>query len=374
MRIPGFCGGSCTELSTNVNAERTVNLYPHLVGGGTPQAQMVLYRVPGMALWSTLSGSSTRATYTNAGSTGNERLFAVAGTVFYEINNNGTATNRGAVQADTNPATICSNGTNGGQLFICSGSRGYIFTLATNTLTEIADVDFPQAQAVMGAFTDGYFVVLNETTGAFQFSGLFDGAAWNALDVALVSQVPDQVQALLTLDRQLWLFGRENTSIWYNSGDPDSPFQPTQSLIQHGIQAPWTAQRIDNTILWLGQSEGGGKVVYRAQGQSAPQRVSTHALEHIWQELGGTLDDAIAYTELFNGHPFYVLQPMTGTVTWVYDVSTNLWHERALWDTETGTYSPDLGRCHAYAFGKHLVGDRRSGAIYEEKASLYDVT
>jgi hypothetical protein len=27
---------------------------------------------------------------------------------------------------------------------------------------------------------------------------------------------------------------------------------------------------------------------------------------------------------------------------------------------------PYLGRCHVYAFGKHLVGDRQSGTIYEQ--------
>src|SRR5690348_17885084 len=39
--------------------------------------------------------------------------------------------------------------------------------------------------------------------------------------------------------------------------------------------------------------------------------------------------------------------------------------ERTTLDTKTGTENAHRSQCHAYIFGKHLVGDALSGAIYE---------
>jgi hypothetical protein len=88
------------------------------------------------------------------------------------------------------------------------------------------------------------------------------------------------------------------------------------------------------------------------------------------------------------GHSFYVLHfPIatcdyspngamtTGVVkgaTWVYDVATKQWHERQYWNETTGQAQAHLGRCHAYAFGKHLVGDYQSGNIYVLSPDNYD--
>jgi hypothetical protein len=57
-----------------------------------------------------------------------------------------------------------------------------------------------------------------------------------------------------------------------------------------------------------------------------------------------------------------VLNFPTEDQTWVYDASTNLWHERGSWDGVDFTVLPV--RCHAYAFGRHLVGGRSTGNVY----------
>jgi hypothetical protein len=68
-------------------------------------------------------------------------------------------------------------------------------------------------------------------------------------------------------------------------------------------------------------------IVYRANGYTA-QRISTHAVE--WQiQQYGNLSDAIAYTYQQDGHSFYVLIFPSANTTWVFDVATSLWHERA---------------------------------------------
>ena len=47
-----------------------------------------------------------------------------------------------------------------------------------------------------------------------------------------------------------------------------------------------------------------------------------------------------------------------------YDNSTDIWHERGIWDSTAMQFYPDLPRVHCYGFGQHLLGDRQSGAIY----------
>jgi hypothetical protein len=91
------------------------------------------------------------------------------------------------------------------------------------------------------------------------------------------------------------------------------------------------------------------------------------------------VDDAIAWAYQDEGHSFYVLLLPTPPprdafgvdwTTWVYDVATGVWHERALWDDTRLRWLPHYGRCHAYAIGKHLIGDRASGVIYEYSLQL----
>ena len=54
----------------------------------------------------------------------------------------------------------------------------------------------------------------------------------------------------------------------------------------------------------------------------------------------------------------------------VYDISTEVWHERAFL-TDTGELEQHLGCCSMYAFNKTLVGDRINGNVYELSETTY---
>jgi hypothetical protein len=70
---------------------------------------------------------------------------------------------------------------------------------------------------------------------------------------------------------------------------------------------------------------------------------------------------AVAYTYQQDGHSFYCLNVPGLATTWVYDVAAGEWHERA--ELVDGEYTQHRGTCHAYAFGKHLIG-AADGKIY----------
>jgi hypothetical protein len=293
----------------------------------------------------------------------------VSGNLFVELLASRTFLSRGLVANDTRPATICSNGQAGHQLFVTSGGAGYIFDLVANTFSEITADGFPRP-VVMGAFVDQYFVALKGNSIQFNISALANGLVWEGLDVAQVSQSSDNKLAMLANHSEVWLFGSRTTEVWYNSGNASFPFQPIQNtLIEHGIVAPFSAVCLDNTIFWLGQDITGDRMVWKAQGY-LPTRVSNHAIEYFLNKAP-RVSDAMAYAYQEEGHSFYVLYVPTMETTLVYDVATNQWHERATWDTRSMRWFPHVGRCHCFGFGEHLIGDRQSGTVYRQSLDLY---
>jgi hypothetical protein len=74
------------------------------------------------------------------------------------------------------------------------------------------------------------------------------------------------------------------------------------------------------------------------------------------------MSDAIGYTYQQDGHAFYVLIFPTAQTTWVYDVATGAWHERAGW--LNGNFVRHRSNCQAVYDGQIVVGDFENGNIY----------
>lgn len=353
MRVP-FLGGSGTQRSVTVSAERTVNLYPALTPDG--KAPMVLYGTPGLTRFAETTAEAGRGLYVAAG-----RLFAVVGATLYEITSAGVATARGTLSTFSGPVSMADNGT---VLAVVDGTYGYQFTLATNAFARITDADWPAASHV--AFHDGYFVLNSNSTGQFFITDLY-GTGVDPLDFATAEGAPDDIVSLLVDHRELWLFGEETTEVWYNSGAADFPFARLDgAFIEQGCVAPFSPAKMDNAVYWLSKDRVGHGHVMRAQGYQ-PQIVSTRAVEHAIQGYD-TISDARAYTYQQEGHSFYVLTFPTADRTWVYDAATQLWHERAYWSSGEHRHR---GECYSFAFGKHLVLDHSNGRIYELDLDVY---
>jgi hypothetical protein len=362
----GFVGPSYSSQSLNADCQRCVNWYPEMIESRMGKNVAALYPTPGLDLFSALVGPSVRALAV-VWPTGDavERVFAVSGAVFYELFSDGSNQVRGAVSVDSIPASIAASQS---QLVIISGGTAYSYDLATDTFAAIAGMLGTPIQA---GFTDGYFIVLLKNSKQFQISGLLDATSWNGLDTAIVSVFADNVVSMLVDHREIWLLGRKASQVYYNSGNPDFPFDVISgAFIEQGSTAAWATVRLDNSLFWLGGDERGNAVAWRAQGYT-PARVSNHAVEFAWQGYS-TVADAVGYPYQDQGHAFWVIRFPTANATWVYDTSTGLWHERGFWDTPSSSYWAHLSQNHVYAFGKHLVGNWNSGNVYEMSIDLYD--
>ncbi len=362
----GFIGPSNTQASRWSDAERTLSGYVRIVDAGTPKAKSNMYRRPGLRRFCTLQHGPVSTIFAQDG-----RCFAVGGKGFFEILPSGVSVAWGAVETAQIAASICSNGKQGHQLFIVSGAAGFIFDLVTNTLTRIPIDPFPD-NVIMGCFFNGAFLALSGKDGSFSVSALYDGTSWNALDKGIESQFSDQIIAFVRSHDNLILFGSRNTAIWVDDGSGGAAgFVPQPgTIIEHGIVAPYSVVEVDNTCYYLGQDAQGSRMVWKLDGYT-PTRVSTHAFEAAIARVAIPFN-AVGWSYQEQGHSFYVLYVPGMPTTWVYDISTEQWHERDHWDTRIGQSVPYVGVNHAFVFGRHLVGDRSSGTVYEQDMAYFD--
>jgi hypothetical protein len=259
--------------------------------------------------------------------------------------------------------SIADNGT---QIFLACNPNGYIYNESTNVFAKITDPDF--AGAVTVAYLDGYFVFNQPNSQIIWVSQLLDGTSIDPLDFASAEGSPDGVVGILSDHRELWVFGTDSVEVWYDSGATDFPLQRIQGAFNEiGCVAPFSIAKLDNGIFWLGTDARGQGIVYRANGYTG-QRVSTHAIE--WQiQQYGNISDAVAYTYQQDGHAFYVLNFPTGNTTWVYDVATQAWHERAGFDN--GDFTRHRGNNQCNFGGNIIIGDYENGNIYQFDLNVY---
>lgn len=358
--IPGFCGGSYTERSIDASSDRTVNLLPIIINPETRPPEMALIGTPGLTRAYALAGGTVRLLHTMT----NGRVFAVAGSTLYELFEHGGFTVRGLVEAGTSRLSVDDNGIHA---LLVDGARGWVYTFATDTLQPITDPDFPGADFV--AYIDGYFAFNIPGTGRFGLTGLLDPLTIDGLDFATAEERADRLLRLHVLNSELRLFGALTTEAWFNTGNLDFPFAQIQgTTMEHGICAPWSLGVLGNTYLWLAQnSQGLGKVITATAYQ--PTVVSTPCQEWIWATYPRR-EDAVAWTYTDAGHDFYVLTFPSGDATWVLNLTTGLWHEWASLRSD-GTLGRHLAHGHCVAWGKHLVGDYRYGAVYHLDPHTY---
>lgn len=358
MKTP-ILGSSYVARSVNAADARMVNLFPEVVpeGGKEPA---YLQRCPGLLNLATIGDGPIRGLWSF--SSNKTVAFVVSGTKLYKIDTSYSATLIGNVSG-TGPVSMADNGT---QLFIACNGPSYIYNNNTNVFSQITDPDFPGAGIV--GYLDGYFVFNEPNSQRIWVTSLLDGTSVDALDFASAEGSPDGVVGLIVDHREVWVFGANSVEVWYNSGVTDFPLQRIQGAFNEiGCISAYTIAKMDNGIFWLGADARGQGIVYRANGYTG-QRISTHAIE--WQiQQYGNLSDALAYTYQQDGHSFYVLIFPSANTTWVYDVATGSWHERAGWNN--GSFTRHRSNCQMAFNNKIVVGDYENGKIHAFDLNTY---
>ena len=355
MKTP-VLGGSSVARSVNAADNRMVNLFPEAIPEGGKEPGW-LNRAPGLRLLATVGVGPIRGLW-HIGT----NVYIVSGTELYRMNSSMLPVYIDDVSGD-GPVSMADNGT---QLFIACNGPSYIYNIFTGDFARITDIDFPGAVTV--GYLDGYFVFNPPNSQQVWVTSLLDGTAVDPLDYASAEGSPDGLVSLMVDHREVWLFGTSSVEVWYNSGTADFPLQRIQGAFNEiGCVAPYSVAKLDNGLFWLGADARGQGIVYRSNGYSG-KRISTHAIE--WQiQSYSDISDALAYTYQQDGHAFYVLIFPSADKTWVYDVSTDVWHERAAF--KDGRFLRHRSNCQVSYGALTIVGDYENGNVYALDLETY---
>jgi hypothetical protein len=357
MNTP-ILGPAYVARSINAAANRCVNLFSEVVpqGGKEPA---YLNRAPGLRFLQTVGTGPIRALW--AHQTNGSDFFVVSGTEVYKLTSTTATPVKLGDVSGTGPVSIADNGT---QIFFACNGPSYIYNEVTNVFQQITDPDFPGAKTV--GYLDGYFV-FNEPSGQqLWVTELLEGTSVDPLDFASAEGSPDGLVAVNVNNREAWLFGTDSVEVWYNAGLADFPLARIQGAFSEvGCVAAYSVAKLDNSLFWLGTDARGQGIVYRTAGYNA-QRVSTHAIEYAIAQYAD-ISTAVAYTYQQEGHAFYVLS--FDEATWVFDVATGAWHERA--GFAAGEFTRHRSNCQCNFGGTIIVGDYQNGNIYALDLNVY---
>jgi hypothetical protein len=355
MKSP-ILGSSYVARSVNAANSIMVNMFPELTPEGGKEAAF-LSRAPGLRLLTNVGSGPVRGILNHG-----QWLYVVSGNQLYKVSQNYVATAVGVI-SNIGPVSMVMNGT---ELFIAAEGPSYVYNAVTNKFTQ--NSSFPQAQIV--TFVNGYFVFNEPNSQKFWVTELYDGTVLEGTSIASAEGSPDNIVSLIADHNELWLFGENSVEVWYDAGSPPPgvPFQRIQGAFNEiGCAASYSVAKLDNSLFWLGADARGKGVVYRANGYTG-QRVSTHAVEFAIAQYD-VISDAIAYSYQQEGHTFYVLTFPSADATWVYDASTQAWHERASWNDSN--LIRHRSNCRAVFNGEVVVGDFENGNVYAFDLDIY---
>jgi hypothetical protein len=315
VRYPIF-GIGLQGKSSNVTAQSRNNLYIDI----QPQedkSQISLHSRPGLTLFTSFGDNPVRGAIV-VGSV----MYVVHRGVFWEVSVTGVKTSRGTLSTTSGRVGMAAN--QGGQVMITDGTAGYIYDIATTTLTAIADAQYIDAATTV-AYHDGYFIVERPNTAEFYISSADDGTAWDVLDFATAEKSPDNLVRVVDNTTEILLLGVDSIEWWNNTGAADFPYERISGgVAEIGLQAKWSVARLgESSIVMLGVNrEMGGVKVIRIEGYQYTV-ISNPEFETIIN--GYTTSDATGFTYQYQGHSFYQLNFPTDEQSWCYDTATNLW-------------------------------------------------
>jgi hypothetical protein len=322
--------------------------------GATGKGPVVMYRAPGVTPWTSGGDGPIRGAWVSE-----EVLYVVSGDELLRVTSGGGVTV--LAEGITGNGRVWMADNNARQIVVLTQEgRGFVYNTDTTGFTEILAPNFTATGAIAVTGLDGYLlfappddntVFTSELNSALTYMGYFFSA----------EGLTDHIVGLITDHREIVIAKSRTMETWYDDGNPApgdppvprAPFSRSPGgFMEVGCAAGFSLAKIDESVFWLAND----RTVRRAQGQQ-PLRVSNHGIEQALA-LIPDISDAFAMTYTDHGHFFYVLTFPRADRTFVFDVTTNEWHERASYGT--GRWRPNF---IVNVYGKLIVGDSRSNQL-----------
>lgn len=361
-----MCGDTFNARYRSVDAEESINLYPNILETKEAKSNIILAPTPGRSVLQICSTPNHRGCAQNI-----ERFFFVSYNILYEMLADNSLVQRGVIS--TSFSGTVSMAFNIGQLMIVDGTPtgGFILDLATNVFTQITAPAFQGGVTV--SFIDGYFIINRPNTGYNQISAINDGLTWEPFAISSAEASPDNLTAIVVLNKQVYLLGQTTIEVLQNTGGTGEinsyPLERIQgAFIQCGTNSPFSAVQVQDTIIFLGYDKDGTNVIWAIENYKIV-RVSNQAIECYLSQYD--LTNATAFSSQYDGHYFVQFNIPNSPKSIVYDLATKMFHYRSRWNPVTAMYERDRANFHAFVFDKHITLDYANGNIYSESLSTY---
>ena len=294
-------------------------------------------------------------------------LFVVSRNKLYKIDAADVITELGDVGGSTTPVFMAANGADDNQIMISSDGNGYIYDAAAGTpFQQITDPDFSAGLGV--ASLNQVFWVPRPESNTLQGSDTANGLSWGATRRVSAEQDPDLLVQAIRLTSALWLMGKGTCEYWQvDSADTTNPIRPVAgATIERGVGANNSIATWQNNAFWLADD----LTVWQISGNQA-QKISDLNIEYAIRGDGKKPgyprpQNAIGFFIDHPVHKQYVLTFPGAAVTWIYDVTTRLWHTR-----ESNSIGRWRASCSALFNNEVLVGDYRLGKIWRLTEDVY---
>jgi hypothetical protein len=307
-------GGSYTDDALSWAHQDTVNYLPVVAERSGTRSPSKLAMVPGMRVFG-VNGTDPH----RGGRDVEGQPYVVIGTKLYRIGTDGTGTACGTIPGTGRVQMTHNQIVSGNQIFISTGSSGYVYNTYTGVLTQVTDIAFPGAKSCDFI---GQYIVGVEPFGRYWFhSALVDATTYNSLDEYQAETSPDRIMGLIASHNEVLIFGERTIEPWSNTPTENAAFQlQTGSVIETGCASGDTICRLDNSVYFLTDK---GQIA-KLEGYT-PRIISTYAMEGAIR--GCDLSRAFAFTWEDKGHTVYYITFPDG-YTWGYDVRQGEWHRR----------------------------------------------
>jgi len=338
-------GPTYTSRSMSVASQVTKNFYIEVNQEASTIASLQPF--PG------LKSFATAGTGANRGSgILNDVYYTISGTNLYSIDSAGTDTFIGVIPGSKQCVLEC-DGTN----LVITNGENKPYTWNGAALTSGSDTDLANSNTV--AYINRR-VVYDGTGDDLIFPDLDAPLTVNSLNVTSVDNTPDDTIAVIEKDNQILAFGDRSITPYYNSGTGNPPYAVIQNSIRPiGLKSIHSLAKNNNFVYFLGSD----LQIYRFTGLQA-QPIGNPAIGQAISTYEDT-DDARGLCFSFHNQNFYMIT-FLGFATWLFSEDagwTNLSHG------VNGAAS--LINSYQYIYGKHLVGDRCNGNIYELDFDTY---
>jgi hypothetical protein len=359
MKIVPLFGGSTRQKSPVVTVQRRLNCYlENRVDGD--KTKVAIYGTPGMLLKFTagVSGPPMRAMLGSQ-----TALYVIQYNQFLSLGPIGNTLASGTINTFTGLVSMAASPT---QIVTVDGNTGYLWTVATNTLTTIAA--FPATGAMTCTFVSGFFVAEQPGTQIFWVSNANDGSTWSGLAFASASIYSDTILAVDNLLGNLIVFCQQHMEFWSNQGLFPEPFVPLISAAnEYGLAAIFSRAHVDQSIIFLAVTRTGQVQVVQISGYNA-NVISDADIDAKFNSFA-TVSDAVALSYEVDTHKFYQLSFPTQNRSFLFDCSTRLWSE-----AQTGTSVTPVrhtANLSTYYAGAMVVSDYKTNQISTLSVTQY---